>query len=34
MIFIPVELEIKTKISAETSDVISVHKPWWSFLAW
>jgi hypothetical protein len=30
----PVNLEIKTKISAETGQVISVEKPWWSFLAW
>ena len=31
---IPVTLEIKTKVSAETGEVISVNKPWWSFLAW
>ncbi len=30
----PVTLEIETKVSAETGEVISVKKPWWSFLAW
>lgn len=30
----PVSLDIKTKISAETGKVISIEKPWWSFLAW
>jgi len=29
---IPINLKIKTKISAETGEVISVKKPWWSFL--
>lgn len=31
---IPVSLEIKTKVNAETGDIISISKPWWSFLAW
>lgn len=30
----PVSLKIETKVSAETGQVISVKKPWWSFLAW
>ena len=30
----PVSLEIETKVGAETGQVISVKKPWWSFLAW
>ncbi len=30
----PVSFEIETKVSAETGQVISVKKPWWSFLAW
>jgi hypothetical protein len=30
---ISVSMEIKTRISAETGDIISVEKPWWSFLA-
>ena len=34
LFLIPVNLEIETKISAESSEVISVNKPWWSFLAW
>lgn len=31
---IPVSVEVETKVSAETGRVISVKKPWWSFLAW
>ncbi len=31
---IPASMEIETKVSAETGDVISTNKPWWSFLAW
>ncbi len=30
---IPVSMEVTTKINAETGNVISVNKPWWSFLA-
>lgn len=30
---IPVLMQIETKVSAETGNVISVNKPWWSFLA-
>lgn len=30
----PVRLEVETKVSAETGRVVSVKKPWWSFLAW
>ncbi len=29
---IPVSMKIETKVSAESGDVISVKKPWWSFL--
>lgn len=29
-----ITLGIETKVSAETGDVISVNKPWWSFIAW
>ena len=31
---IPVSMEVETKVSAETGNVVSVKKPWWSFLAW
>ncbi|MCX6818728.1 MAG: DUF333 domain-containing protein [Candidatus Aenigmarchaeota archaeon] len=34
LFIIPISMEIKTKINAESGDVISVSKPWWSFLAW
>ncbi len=30
----PASIEIKTEIDAETGEIISVKKPWWSFLAW
>ena len=30
---IPVSVQIETKVSAESGNVISVKKPWWSFLA-
>jgi len=30
----PVTLNIEVRIDAGTGDVISVKKPWWSFLAW
>lgn len=30
---IPVSMQIETKVSAESGNVISVKKPWWSFLA-
>ena len=30
----PVTLEIETKIDAKKGNIISVKKPWWSFLAW
>ncbi|MEM5828993.1 MAG: DUF333 domain-containing protein [Candidatus Aenigmatarchaeota archaeon] len=29
---IPVELKIRARVNAETGDIISVEKPWWSFL--
>ena len=29
---IPVSMQIETKVSAESGNVISVKKPWWSFL--
>lgn len=31
---IPVTLEMETKVSAETGEVTSINKPWWSFLTW
>jgi len=34
LFIIPVSMEIETKVDAETRDVISVNKPWWSSLAW
>ncbi len=34
LFIVPVSIEVETTIDAETSDVISVNKPWWSFLAW
>jgi len=33
LFIIPVSMEVETKINAETSDVISINRPWWSFLA-
>ena len=30
----PATMKIKTKVDARTGDIISVKKPWWSFLAW
>ena len=32
-LIIPVMAEINVKINAETGEVISTEKPWWSFLA-
>ncbi|MEM7817163.1 MAG: DUF333 domain-containing protein, partial [Candidatus Aenigmatarchaeota archaeon] len=29
---IPVELKIRARVNSETGDIISVEKPWWSFL--
>lgn len=29
---IPIELKIRARVSAETGDILSVEKPWWSFL--
>jgi hypothetical protein len=34
LFIIPVSMEIETKVDAETGDVFSINKPWWSFLAW
>lgn len=34
LFFIPVSIETIAKIDASSGDVISVKKPWWSFLAW
>ncbi|MFA4834257.1 MAG: PepSY domain-containing protein [Patescibacteria group bacterium] len=31
-LLIPVSIQIETKVSAESGEVISVKKPWWSFL--
>ncbi len=33
LLVIPVSMQIETKVSAESGNVISVKKPWWSFLA-
>ena len=33
-LMIPVSMVIETSVSAETGEIISVHKPWWSFLVW
>ncbi|HLC96753.1 MAG TPA: dockerin type I repeat-containing protein [Candidatus Nanoarchaeia archaeon] len=29
----PVDMKIEAKVSAETGEIISINKPWWSFLA-
>jgi len=34
LFLIPVNLNIKTQIDAETGEIISTKKSWWSFLAW
>jgi hypothetical protein len=34
LFIIPVSMEIETEVSAESGELISVNKPWWSFLAW
>ncbi len=31
---IPVSMEIKTEVDAETGRIISISNPWWSFLTW
>ncbi len=31
---IPITMRIETKVDAETGDVLSVKKPWWSFFVW
>ncbi len=31
-LIVPISMEVETKINAETGVVISVNKPWWSFL--
>ncbi len=31
---IPISAEVEQKVNIETGEVISVKKPWWSFLAW
>jgi len=28
----PIEMEIKTAVSAETGNIETTEKPWWSFL--
>jgi len=32
--FIPLAMNIETKVDAETGDVFSIKKPWWSFFVW
>lgn len=34
LFIIPVLMGVKTEVDAETGKVISVSKPWWSFLSW
>jgi len=34
LFLIPVSMDIETRINAETGDIISVSRPWWSFIAW
>lgn len=34
LFIISVSLEVETKVDAKTGNVISINKPWWSFLAW
>ena len=34
LFFIPVSVPVQTQVSAQTGQVVSVQKPWWSFLAW
>ena len=31
---IPISMKIETQVNAQTGDVISVQKPWWSFFVW
>lgn len=32
--FLPVTLNLEMGVSAESGEVLSTHKPWWSFLTW
>ena len=32
--FIPLNMEVKMQINASTKEVISIKKPWWSFLTY
>lgn len=34
LFIIQVSMEVQAKVNAETGEVISTNKPWWSFLAW
>ncbi len=34
LFLIPVKMEFTTKINAQSGSVVSVEKPWWSFLVW
>jgi hypothetical protein len=34
LFIIPVSMEIETNVDAESGEVISVNKPWWSLFAW
>ncbi len=31
---IPISMEIETNVDAETGEIISMNKPWWSFIVW
>jgi len=34
LFIIPISLEVEIKVDAETGNVISINKPWWSFLTY
>ena len=34
LFIIPISMGVEVKVDAETSEIISISKPWWSFLAW
>ena len=34
LFIIPVSFSVETQVSAQTGEIMSVKKPWWSFLAW
>jgi uncharacterized membrane protein YkoI len=32
LFIIPIAMQVETKVDAETGNVMTVNKPWWSFL--